>query len=146
MGHCPSGSHPGRGDAHDNRHRAIGIHNHHTCPPVLAHEAGSVAGHYPRYPETVPVYENVCAERTLLDVGGKPIAGAIGFDFAPDFELSKRHYYGPGDTWWGSDMAITPYGRGRCILSQLRLLDNLGKDPVADKILFNLIEWITESE
>jgi hypothetical protein len=92
-----------------------------------------------------PVYENVCAERTLLDVGGKPIAGAIGFDFAPDYELDKRHYYGPGDTWWGSDMAVAPYGRGRCILSQLRLLNNLGKDPVADKILFNLIEWTSGS-
>ena len=27
------------------------------------------------------------------------------------------------------------------IVSQLRLLDNLGKDPVADKILFNLIHF-----
>ncbi len=92
------------------------------------------------------VYENVWAEHTLLDVGGKPIAGSVGFDFAPDFELDTRHYYGPGDTWWGSDMAVTGVGKGRCILSQLRLVDNLGKDPVADKILFNLIGWTTESE
>ena len=88
-----------------------------------------------------PVYENVWARHTLLDVKGETIAGAVGFDFAPDFELSKRHYYGPGDTWWGSDVAIVPVGSGRCILSQLRLVDNLGKDPVADKILFNMIEW-----
>ncbi len=90
-----------------------------------------------------PVYENVWARHTLLDVRGETIAGAIGFDFAPDFELRKRHYYGPGDTWWGSDVAIVPVGRGRCILSQLRLVDNLGKDPVADKILYNLIEFTT---
>ncbi|UCC99436.1 MAG: hypothetical protein JSW66_06040, partial [Phycisphaerales bacterium] len=90
-----------------------------------------------------PVYENVWAQHTLLDVGGEPIVGAIGFDFSPDFELRKRHYYGPGDTWWGSDMAMAPVGSGRCILSQLRLVDNLGKDPVADKILFNMIEWTT---
>ena len=91
-----------------------------------------------------PVYENVWAEHTLLDVDGETIAGAIGFDFAPDFELSKRHYYGPGDTWWGSDVAIAPVGSGRCILSQLRLVENLGKDPVADKILYNLIEFVTD--
>jgi hypothetical protein len=90
-----------------------------------------------------PIYENVWAQHTLLDVGGETVAGAIGFDFAPDFELSKRHYYGPGDTWWGSDMAIVPVGSGRCILSQLRLVENLGRDPVADKILFNLIDWTT---
>jgi hypothetical protein len=91
-----------------------------------------------------PVYENVWAEHTLLDVEGETIAGAIGFDFAPDFELSRRHYYGPGDTWWGSDMAVAPLGKGRCILSQLRLVENLSSDPVADKILFNLINWVTE--
>ena len=92
-----------------------------------------------------PVYENVWAEHTLLDVDGQTIVGAVGFDFAPDFELSKRHYYGPGDTWWGSDMAVLSCGKGRCVLSQLRLVENLDKDPVADKILFNLIKWITEN-
>ncbi|MHC4116536.1 MAG: glycoside hydrolase family 2 protein [Planctomycetota bacterium] len=90
-----------------------------------------------------PVYENVWAEHTLLDVDAQPIVGSIGFDFSPDFELSKRHYYGPGDTWWGSDVAVVPVGSGRCILSQLRLVDNLGKDPVADKILLNMIKWTT---
>jgi beta-galactosidase len=90
-----------------------------------------------------PVYENVWAQHTLLDVGGETVVGAVGFDFSPNFELSKRHYYGPGDTWWGSDVAIVPVGGGRCILSQLRLVDNLGRDPVADKILFNLINWTT---
>jgi hypothetical protein len=89
------------------------------------------------------VYENVWAENTLLDIGGETIVGAIGFDWFPDFDRSKRHYYGPGDTWWGSDMAIVPVGGGRCIPSQLCLVDNLGKDPVADKILFNMIEWTT---
>jgi len=90
-----------------------------------------------------PIYENVWAQHTLLDMGREPVVGAIGFDFAPDFELSKRHYYGPGDTWWGSDLAIVPVGNGRCILSQLRLVENLGRDPVADKILFNLMNWTT---
>jgi beta-galactosidase len=87
------------------------------------------------------IYENVWAQSTLLDVGGETIAGTIGYDWFPDFDLSKRHYYGPGDTWWGADLAIVPLGSGRCIASQLRLVENLGKDPVADKILYNLIEF-----
>jgi len=47
-----------------------------------------------------PVYENVWAQHTLLDVDGETIAGTIGFDFAPD--------------------------------------------PVADKILYNLIEFAND--
>ena len=86
-----------------------------------------------------PIYENVWAEKSLLGVGGETIAGAIGYDWYPDLDVSKRHYYGPGDSWWGTDLAIVPHGKGRCIVSQLRLLENLGKDPVADKILFNLL-------
>ncbi len=43
------------------------------------------------------------------------------------------------------DLAVAPYGRGRCILSQLRLVENLGKDPVADKILRNLVAWTTDT-
>ncbi len=80
---------------------------------------------------------------TLIGIGGETIVGAIGFDWFPDFDLSKRHYYGPGDTWWDADMAIVPLGKGRCIVSQLRLVENLDKDSVADKILLNLIEWTT---
>ncbi|KPL05636.1 hypothetical protein AMJ85_11520 [candidate division BRC1 bacterium SM23_51] len=90
-----------------------------------------------------PVYENVWAQSALLDVGGETIVGAIGFDWFPDYDLSKRHYYGPGDTWWGADVVVVPLGKGRCVVSQLRLVENLGSDPVADKILFNMIEWTT---
>ncbi len=88
-----------------------------------------------------PVYENVWAESTLIGLDVKPVVGAVGFDWFPDFDLSRRHYYGPGDTWWGADVAIVPLGTGRCIVSQLRLVDNLGKDPVADRILYNMIEF-----
>ncbi len=87
------------------------------------------------------VYENVWPQHSLMDVEGETLAGTIGIDWFPDYDLDRRHYYGPGDVWWGSDMAVAPVGRGKCILSQFRLIDNLGTDPVADKILFNLIQW-----
>ncbi len=90
------------------------------------------------------IYENIWAENTLLDVAGETIVAAIGYDWYPDFDLRKRHYCGPGDTWWGADLAIAPLGQGRCIVSQLRLLDNLGKDPVADKILYNIIRYAAD--
>jgi len=87
------------------------------------------------------VYENVWPQHSLMDVEGETLAGTIGIDWFPDYDLDRRHYYGPGDVWWGSDMAVAPVGKGKCILSQFRIVDNLGTDPVADKILFNLIQW-----
>jgi beta-galactosidase len=88
-----------------------------------------------------PVYENVWPQSTLLDVQGETVAASIGFDWFPDYDLSKRHYYGPGDVWWGSDLVIAPVGKGHCIASQFRLVENLGKDPVADRMLYNLIAY-----
>ena len=117
--------------------RAMG---HWTCIPRLVNDHPVFDG-LPVNCMMGPIYENVWAQSTLLDVGGETIAGAIGFDWFPDYDLSKRHYYGPGDTWWGADMAIAPLGRGRCIVSQLRLIENLDKDPVADRILYNLVEF-----
>jgi hypothetical protein len=96
------------------------------------------------------VYENVWPNMTLRDISGKDVTGvenivaSIGFDwFSIDHEM---HYSGPGASWWGSDLPVLSIGKGRCIISQLRLTNNLGKDPVADKILFNLIDFASGNE
>ena len=86
------------------------------------------------------------ALNTMAKMGGETIAASISYDWFPGYELFKRHYIGPGDTWWGADMAVVPLGKGRCMVSQLRLLENLGKDPVADKILYNLIRYVTKGD
>jgi hypothetical protein len=91
------------------------------------------------------VYENVWPQHSLMGVEGETLAGTIGIDWFPDYDLDRRHYYGPGDVWWGSDIAVAPVGKGKCIFSQFRIVDNLGTDPVADKILFNLINWTAGS-
>jgi len=88
------------------------------------------------------VYENVWAEATLMRVGGETVVGVVAFDWFPNYDRRKRHYYGPGDTWWGADVAVVPFGKGRFIASQIRLIGNLDKDPVADRILYNLIRYV----
>jgi len=113
-----------------------------TCIPHMVNDHPVFAG-LPVNCMMGPIYENIYAQGSLLDIGGETIVGAIGYDWFPDYDLSKRHYYGPGDTWWGADMAVVPLGKGRCIASQLRIVENLGKDPAADRILFNLIDWTT---
>ena len=120
-----------------------------TCIPHLVHD-------HPFF-EGLPVdtmmrneYENIWPTMTLRDmvVDGNPhiknIVASIGFDW-----FSKEHklqYSGPGSSWWGSDVAEVHLGKGKFIVSQLRLVPNLGKDPVADKILNNMINYLTNSE
>jgi hypothetical protein len=88
------------------------------------------------------LYEDVWAESTLIDLGGETIVGSIGFEwFSADH---KRGYLGPGASWWGADLALVPFGKGRYLISQMRLVENLGKDPVADKLLYNMIRFVTE--
>ena len=43
---------------------------------------------------------------------------------------------------WYADMLRLPYGRGEVVVCQYRLLSNVGNDPTADRILFNLLDYI----
>ena len=53
----------------------------------------------------------------------------------------KRNYIGSGDVWSGSDLSIVNHNDGKMLLSTLKLYENIGDDPVADKILFNIINY-----
>ena len=37
-------------------------------------------------------------------------------------------------------------GKGKYLLSQFQILENLGKDPVADKMLINMIKFLEKKE
>ena len=87
------------------------------------------------------IYENVLTDRTLRDLPGEPIVASIGFPWFPEMDRLRRHYYGPGDVWHGADMAEVSCGQGRVIVSHLRLIEHLGRDPVADRILLNTIRY-----
>jgi hypothetical protein len=90
------------------------------------------------------IYENVWANATLIDLGGEAIVGSIGFVW-----FSREHklgYLGPGPSWWGTDLALVPHGKGRCLVSQLRIVENLGKDPVADLLLYNIIRFVSDQK
>jgi hypothetical protein len=109
-----------------------------TCIPHLVREHPIFSG-LPSHGMMRDVYENVWATQTLRDMKCEPIVASIGFEwFSHDH---KMHYSGPGESWWGADLAIVPRGKGRVVISQLRIIENLGKDPVADKLLRNLLEF-----
>jgi hypothetical protein len=55
--------------------------------------------------------------------------------------VAPRNYLGCREFWWGSSLAVVPLGKGKLVLSTLRLLENLGQDPVADVIFGNLVRF-----
>ena len=79
-------------------------------------------------------FQNVCAVETITDCEGKTIVGSLSWSCI-------MNYRGPRDVWWGSDLTIIPYGRGKIILSTMQLIENLGKDPIADKIFYNMLKF-----
>jgi hypothetical protein len=109
-----------------------------TCIPHLVGEHPVFEG-LPSGGPMRDLYQNVWATTTLRDLGGETLVASIGFDW-----FSRTHalqYRGPGESWWGADLAVLPHGEGRIVVSELRLLPHLGEDPVADKLLFNLIRF-----
>ncbi len=116
-----------------------------TCIPHLVHKHKIFSG-LPSNTMMRNIYENVWATSTLRNINGEgnpeTIVGTVAFDWFS--KGHKMHYSGPGESWWGSDIAVIPTGKGKCVVSQLRLINNLGKDPVADKILFNMIDFFAK--
>ncbi|MFY0651628.1 MAG: beta galactosidase jelly roll domain-containing protein [Cyclobacteriaceae bacterium] len=118
-----------------------------TCIPHLIHDHPIFDG-LPSNMMMGNTYENIWPSTTLRELTfdgvqkKESVVASIGFDWFS--EDHKMHYSGPGESWWGSDLAIAPLGKGRVIISQFRLIENLGKDPVADKMLFNMIRFATK--
>lgn len=123
-------------------HPSVGLW---TCIPHLVHKHPLFKG-LPVNGPMRDIYENVWARKTLRNLKSKDdtaietVVGSMGFDWFS--RGHKMHYSGPGEEWWGSDVALFPMGKGRVIISQLQLIQHLDKDPVADKIMSNLIDFL----
>ncbi|WNC69140.1 glycoside hydrolase family 2 TIM barrel-domain containing protein [Thalassotalea nanhaiensis] len=89
------------------------------------------------------IYENVRPKISMVDLKAKPIVTLVANDNFPDMTLMKRHYKGTGDVWVGSDLSEVDFGKGKLILSTMQIVPNLGKDPVADTLLINILSYIT---
>lgn len=87
------------------------------------------------------VYLNICANETLEGVKTPPIVGSLSYSNNGNFDRKNLNYLGPGDAWWGADLVAVPYEKGQFFLSTLHLKENLEADPVAEKVLYNMIRW-----
>ena len=79
-------------------------------------------------------YQNVAATDTLTNLPGRAIAGSVSWDI-------QRDYRGPTEWWHGTDLAVVPHGEGKLVLSMLRVVEHVGKDPVADRLFENMIRF-----
>ena len=74
------------------------------------------------------------------DAARAPV-GTLGLGARSGPPTGDADYRGPGPVIYGADLIDWPCGQGRVVLSTLRLIDNLGQDPVADMLLTNIVDW-----
>ncbi|HPO14993.1 MAG TPA: glycoside hydrolase family 2 TIM barrel-domain containing protein [Candidatus Hydrogenedentes bacterium] len=79
-------------------------------------------------------YRNVIPSKTFLEVGDEDISGT--FDTIP---IASGNYMMGETKWWGSDILVLRYGSGCIVFTHLRVMEHLGKDPVADRLFVNLL-------
>ena len=89
------------------------------------------------------IYENIWSPQTLMELPGQKIVASVSHGWYRT-RHDQRNYLGPEPAWCGMDLGVVPHCQGRYVLSSLRVLEHLGSDPVADKILFNMIQWTTQ--
>jgi len=89
------------------------------------------------------IYENVRPKISMIGLNAKPIVTLVANDNFPDMTLMNRHYKGTGDVWVGSDLSEVKHGKGKLLLSTLQIVPNLNNDPVADKLLGNILNYLT---
>ncbi len=56
-------------------------------------------------------------------------------------DIMLRHYNGIGDVLWAADVLEVEKGEGKMLFSTLKIIENLGSDPVSDKLLYNMINF-----
>ncbi|HOD52046.1 MAG TPA: glycoside hydrolase family 2 TIM barrel-domain containing protein [Candidatus Hydrogenedentes bacterium] len=79
-------------------------------------------------------YRNIVPPKTFLETTDEDICGC--FDTAP---IAAGNYMMEESSWWGNDILVRRFGAGRLVFTHLRILENLGWDPVADRLFVNLI-------
>jgi hypothetical protein len=85
------------------------------------------------------IYENIAPSISLRNFKGNNIVQTIAYDRIPEGNIMKRNYIGSGEVWSGSDLSVVEHGKGKMVLSTLKILENLNTDPVSEILLLNII-------
>lgn len=79
-------------------------------------------------------YRNTVPPKTFTETSDEDICGT--FDTNP---IASGNYMLGDSGWWGSDILVRRFGSGRMVFTHLRILENLGRDPVAGRLFVNLL-------
>ena len=82
-------------------------------------------------------YRDLIARSSIVDFEEKNTDNIV-----PTFAVGKP---GGQGYWSGSNLLVYNVGSGKVIVSTLRLLDNFGKNPAADRILLNMVAFASKS-
>lgn len=83
-------------------------------------------------------FRNIVPDKTFAETGEEDICGC--YNTAP---AGAGNYMSDSAGWWGTDILVRRHGAGRLVFTHLRLLENLGQDPVADRVFANLLNHFT---
>ena len=89
-------------------------------------------------------YREVVSRWSMATPVTEWISGTITFGWYAGLK-HKQNYTGVSEAMHGADLAQIPWAAGKYILCTHRMVENLGHDPVADRLLSNLLLWISKS-
>jgi len=80
------------------------------------------------------VYRNIVAPKTFLEPTDEDICGCLDTS-----AIAAGNHTMDRSSYWGNDILVRRFGAGRLVFTHLRILENLGHDPVADRLFVNLV-------
>ena len=92
-------------------------------------------------------YENICPAESIVGLpeATEYVAAGLSMDWQYPREAGREDparmpsYRGSRGFWYGADLALIPHGDGTIVMSTFLIVENLGRDPAADRLLHNLV-------
>ncbi len=86
-------------------------------------------------------YRDVVSRWSIVAPETDWISGNVTYDWYAGLK-HKQNYTGVTAAFHGADLTEIAHGEGSYILCTHRLVENLGKDPLAERLFSNLVGWV----
>jgi hypothetical protein len=83
-------------------------------------------------------YRNVIPPKTFVERGDEDVCGT--WDTRALMATPEND---APESPWGSDILVQKYSAGRIVFTHMKVLENLGEDPAADRLFVNLVQHLS---